>query len=116
EQQWAIGQPASGRILQVSEGFGYRHSFRPSQSVLGGQYVCPGSATVDGVPVEAGGDYRVTMNSFLASGGDGFGVFNLGRDALGGEVDVDAFTDYFAERSPVAPGARDRIVQVAACG
>jgi 5'-nucleotidase len=56
------------------------------------------------------------MNSFLASGGDGFGVFNLGRDALGGEVDVDAFADYFAERSPVAPGARDRIVQVAACG
>ncbi len=116
EQQWAIGQPASGRILQVSERFAYRHSFRPSQSALGGLYVCPGSVTLDGVPVEASGDYRVTMNSFLASGGDGFGVFNLGRDALGGEVDVDAFADYFAERSPVAPGARDRIVQVAACG
>ena len=115
EQQWALGQPASGRILQVSEGFGYRHSFRPMQSALGSRYVCPGSVTVNGVPVEAGSDYRVTMNSFLASGGDGFGVFNLGRDALGGEVDVDALADYFAERSPVQPGAQDRIVQVAAC-
>ena len=100
----------------MAEGFGYHHSFRPSQSALGGQYVCPGSVTLDGVPVEAGGGYRVTMNSFLASGGDGFAVFSLGRDALGGEVDVDAFADYFGARSPVAPGARDRIVQVAACG
>ena len=36
------------------------------------------------------------MNNFLATGGDGFTVFNQGRHALGGAQDIDAFVAYFA--------------------
>ena len=32
----------------------------------------------------------MTMNNFLASGGDGFTVFNEGTNALGGAQDIDA--------------------------
>ena len=51
------------------------------------------------------------MNNFLATGGDGFTVFNQGTDQLGGDVDIDAFVGYFQQNSPVAPGPRDRITQ-----
>ena len=37
------------------------------------------------------------MNSFLASGGDGFTVFNDCTNALGGEIDLDALVRYFME-------------------
>jgi 5'-nucleotidase len=61
------------------------------------------------VPTES---YRVTVNSFLADGGDNFSVLVQGRSRLGGEVDTDAFEDYFAANSPVAPGPRNRIVRL----
>ena len=32
------------------------------------------------------------MNNFLASGGDGFTVFNQGTNALGGAQDIDALS------------------------
>ena len=50
------------------------------------------------------GRYRVTMNSFLADGGDGYTVFRDQCTApLGGEVDIDAFARYFVANSPLAP-------------
>jgi len=115
-QQWAVGQFADGgRTLQVSSGFTYRHTFFPNVSPLGGQYVCDGSVAVNGVAVDKAASYRVAMNSFLAAGGDNFGVFNLGTDQIGGDLALDALEAYLAARSPVAPGPRDRIQQVAAC-
>ena len=39
---------------------------------------------VNGVEVSRRDSFRVTMNNFLATGGDGFTVFNEGTDALGG--------------------------------
>lgn len=116
EQQWAVGQFADGgRTLQVSKGFSYKHTFHPNVSPLGGKYVCDGSLMLNGVAIDKTASYRVTMNSFLASGGDNFGVFKLGADQLGGEVDVDAMAAYFANHSLVTPGAQDRIQQVADC-
>jgi 5'-nucleotidase len=41
--------------------------------------------------------YRVTVNSFLATGGDGFTSFNAGSDTLGGSQDIDALTAYLAQ-------------------
>jgi 5'-nucleotidase len=52
------------------------------------------------------------MNSFLATGGDGFTVFNEGNGQLGGEVDLDAAVSHFMAASPVAPGATDRLTRV----
>lgn len=116
EQQWAVGQYADGyRTLQVSNGFSYKHTFQPNASPLGGQYVCDGSVMLNGVAIDKAANYRVTMNSFLASGGDNFSVFNLGTDQLGGDVDLDAMEAYFVSHSPVAPGAQDRIQQVISC-
>jgi 5'-nucleotidase len=115
-QQWAVGQFADGgRTLQLSQGFGYQHTFIPGVSPLGQNYVCEGSVILNGQPIDKTASYRVTMNSFLADGGDNFSVFKLGTDQLGGEVDVDAMESHFVTHSPVAPGTRDRIQQVGSC-
>ena len=52
------------------------------------------------------------MNNFLATGGDGFTVFNEGTNALGGAQDIDAFADYFeaAGAAGIAVPPLDRIV------
>jgi 5'-nucleotidase len=116
-QQWASNQYADGgRTLQVSNSLTYQHTFVPNASPLGVNYVCDGSVKVNGVAIDKSASYRVTMNSFLASGGDNFSVFNLGTDQLGGDVDLDALEAYFqANPSGVAPGSQNRIQQVAAC-
>jgi 5'-nucleotidase len=93
-------------ILQVSNGFSYTWS--PTQV----PHVIDGSVAINGVPVVKANSYRVAMNNFLATGGDGFSVFNEGTDQLGGEVDIDAAVNYFMHNSPVAPGARDRITLI----
>jgi 5'-nucleotidase len=55
---------------------------------------------VNGVEVTPTDTFRVTMNSFLAAGGDGFTVFNEGTSALGGAQDIDALVAYFAAAEP----------------
>ena len=56
--------------------------------------------------------YRVTMNSFLADGGDGFTVFTQCTNQLGGEVDLDALVRYFMAHSPIAPPPLNRITRL----
>ncbi len=63
-------------------------------------------------PVDKTASYRVAMNNFLASGGDGFTVFNEGTDPLGGEIDLDALVNYFGHNSPGGPGPQNRITRV----
>jgi 5'-nucleotidase len=106
EQQWE-GQ-TSPRILQVSEGFSYEWSM----SAPDGSKVDPATIMIGGVPVDPSTSYRVTVNSFLASGGDNFSVLVEGTERLGGEVDLDALATYFGANSPVAPGPQDRITAV----
>lgn len=106
EQQW-LDQPFP-RILQVSAGFTYEWS--ASASV--GDKVDPASVKIGGVVVDPGTGYRVTVNSFLADGGDNFSVLTEGTDRLGGEVDLDALVTYFGANSPVPPGPQDRFTQI----
>jgi 5'-nucleotidase len=65
--------------------------------------------------------YRVTVNSFLATGGDGFTTLNNGSDRVGGAQDIDALTAYlagfkrpaFIAYDPAAPALqKPRIVRV----
>ena len=108
EQQF--DNPAAGaiRLLQVSHGFTYSYDFtRPT-----GSRVTAGSVAINGIPILETGLYRVAMNNFLASGGDGFSVFNEGTDQLGGEIDIDAAVNYFLHNSPIAPGPRDRVTRL----
>jgi 5'-nucleotidase len=93
-------------ILQVSNGFEY--SWSPTAT----PHVVPDSVKINGVPVVKTTSYRVAMNNFLASGGDGFSVFNEGTDPLGGEIDLDALVNYFMHNSPVGPGPQNRITRV----
>jgi 5'-nucleotidase len=64
---------------------------------------------LNGVQLDMSANYRVTVNSFLADGGDSFPVLKEGTDRLGGEVDTDALEKYFSANSPVAPGPQNRI-------
>lgn len=67
--------------------------------------------TINGVPLNLGASYRVTVNSFLADGGDGFPVLKQGTDRLGGAVDTDAFEAFLAAAEPtgISPAPQDRI-------
>lgn len=116
-QQWAVGQFADGgRTLQISSGLTYQHTFQPNVSPLGANYVCAGSLKLNGISIDKAASYRVTMNSFLASGGDNYSIFNLGTNQLGGDVDLDALEAYFhANPDGVAPGPQNRIQNVSAC-
>lgn len=111
EQQFVgCGQTVASRqkILQVSAGFSYSWSL----AALPCNKVDASTIKIDGVTVDPAASYRVTVNSFLADGGDGFTVLVQGTNRLGGEVDTDAFEKYFAAYSPVAPGPQNRITQV----
>jgi 5'-nucleotidase len=106
EQQW-VGQ-AFPRILQVSNGFSYVWS----ASAPDGDRVDPASVVINGAALNLLATYRVTVNSFLAGGGDNFSVLTEGTDRLGGEIDMDALVTYFGIHSPVAPGPQDRITVI----
>ena len=103
EQQW-INQPKP-RILQVSKGFTY--TWDNAQSM--GEHVLADSIKLNGQPLSMDVTYRVTVNSFLADGGDGFSVLKQGKNLQYGPFDMDAFSAYFAGNSPIAPGPVDRI-------
>jgi 5'-nucleotidase len=92
--------------LDVSEGFTYTLS----ASAPAGDKVS--NAAIGGVAVDPNGTYRVTVNSFLADGGDNYPVLIQGTDRLGGDVDLDALVAYFGANSPVAPPPLDRVTAV----
>ena len=64
---------------------------------------------IKGQDLQLSARYRVTMNSFLATGGDTFSIFNRGTDVLGGDLDVDALTDYLAKNPGLTPPQTGRI-------
>jgi 5'-nucleotidase len=108
EQQFpGCGGQTTQRILQISSTFSYQQA---ALAVACADKI--GTMWVNGVPVAAGDTFRVTMNNFLATGGDGFTVFNQGTNALGGAQDIDAFVAYFAANEPagIAVPPLNRIV------
>ncbi len=108
EQQFDNPSAGAFRFLQVSRGFSYTYDLaRPV-----GDRVDAATIRIGGTVVGPATSYRVTMNSFLASGGDGFSVFSQGTDQVGGAVDIDALEAYFGANSPVAPASQDRITKV----
>ncbi|MGY4302805.1 5'-nucleotidase [Bradyrhizobium sp. USDA 4369] len=104
EQQWL--DPARPRILQISNGFSY--AFDPKQPA--GARVDAASMMLAGKPVDPASSYRVTLNTYLALGGDGFTAFKGGRDPVVGPYDDEALFAYLKANSPLAPPPRDRIL------
>jgi 5'-nucleotidase len=102
EQQW---QPTGPKMLQISSSLHYSWSAAaPTGSKVS-------NITVNGVPVDPNGSYRVSVNNFLAAGGDGFAEFKKGTGLAGGPVDLDAFTAYLTAHPNVALPALDRVVK-----
>jgi 5'-nucleotidase len=119
EQQFAgcRGQlPTATRIMLPSAGFKYRWDggkacdARVHAVTLTRDGRTETLVDAAGKVLEPAREYRVTVNSFMASGGDGFGTFLKGKAQLGGALDIDALVDYMARfkapKPPYAPGTR----------
>ena len=112
EQQFngCMGQVAQ-RVMQISNGFKYSWSAAaPACSKIVDVTFTPTDVTVvppvatgapemivhNGVVQNPAKAYRVTVNNFMATGGDGFAVLIAGTNVLGGAQDIDALTAYLA--------------------
>lgn len=93
------------RPLLVSAGFEYSISL----GGLLGPEIPLDSVKITGVPVDPGATYRITTNSFLANGGNGYAVFTEGVDVTPRLLDIDALTAYLGANGPVGPPALDRV-------
>jgi 5'-nucleotidase len=117
EQQFCgLNSPANGfffKVLLPSASFHYTWdaSAAGAASCAGADAVDPALITLNGVQLDLAATYRVTVNSFLADGGDGFPALAGGINRLGGAVDTDAFEAYLAAAEPagISPAALDRI-------
>ncbi|MBN8983158.1 MAG: 5'-nucleotidase C-terminal domain-containing protein, partial [Rhizobiales bacterium] len=96
------------RVLQVSKGFSYTWD---NAKPLGDRIVS-NSMILNNVMIDPTTSYRVTVNNFLAVGGDGFTVLKGGTNQLFGLYDVDALYAYFQANSPVAPPTTGRITRL----
>lgn len=110
EQQFAgcLGQTAQ-RVMQVSNGLKYSWSaaaapcskivdvtLTPTDVTQTPPLVtaAPDTIVANGVVLDPSKTYRITVNNFMATGGDGFTVLLGGTSLLGGAQDIDALTAY----------------------
>ena len=108
ESQFTDPDGGTVRVMQVSRGF--RYAWDAAQPA--GSKVDPSSIAIDGIPVEPHGLYRVTVNSYMADGGDGYAVLTQGIQRTGGRIDLDALLAHFAGAEPFAPSPLNRITRV----
>ncbi|MBL7502321.1 bifunctional metallophosphatase/5'-nucleotidase [Frankia sp. CNm7] len=101
EQQYALN-----RILQPAG-----ITYTVSQSAPVGSKVS--NIVIGGQPLNPTAAYQITINNFLAGGGDGFSVFTEGTGPVNQGVDLDAFAAYLTANAPVAPPATNRITVAA---
>ncbi|UUR08883.1 bifunctional metallophosphatase/5'-nucleotidase [Sphingomonas glaciei] len=94
------GKVQVSSLLIPSEGFTYRFDRRrPAGSrVL--------SMALNGRPIDPAASYRVSVNNFLASGGDGYTVLAEGKDARDGGLDLDALESWLRTNPRVPAGKR----------
>ena len=94
--------------LGLSEGFTYDLS----KTIVDGE--CTGitvaNVELNGAPLDSGATYVVTVNNFLADGGDNFTTFADVDPALriGGGIDLDELNNYLGSEGPIAPPGTDR--------
>jgi 5'-nucleotidase len=106
EQQWL--DPKRPRILQVSKGFQYVWDAAKPY----GEHVMADRMSLNGQQIDPATSYRVTVNSYLALGGDGFAVLKQGTAPRFGIYDIDALYAYFQANSPVTPATGNRIARL----
>jgi len=99
-------QKAGGDMtpLQPSEGFGYTWQ---SDAIVSDHVR---DMRLNGEPIAADRAYRVTVNSFMAEGGDGFITLLKGEARTGGGQDVEALLAYLkTDRAPIAAARITRL-------
>jgi len=109
ESQW---RGASGRAHFLQPSASLTYAWRDDAPA--GARVIEESITIEGKPWRRDASYRITVNSYLAAGGDRFHRFLDGTDHTGGPPDVEALAQYLTQHSAQAPVALDtqpRIVQ-----
>jgi 5'-nucleotidase len=94
--------------LGVSQGFSY-----DLQSTIVGAdctAVAISNVMLNGAPLDPSAGYMVTVNNFLADGGDNFATFATIDPSLriGGGNDLEALVNYLGTFGPVAPPSVDR--------
>jgi 5'-nucleotidase len=99
EQQWS-GTPT--HFLEVS---GLRYRWDPAKPP--GQRVH--SVTIGAAALSAERVYRVVVNNFLASGGNGFTVFDEGKNRRVGAVDLDALVAFLTTHAAPSSAIEGRI-------
>ena len=99
EQQ--LDNDAPEQILSCSAGF--RISYDRGQPI-GSKIV---SMALGGTAIDMAKDYRVTVNVYLANGGDSFTAFLKGRDRAIGMTDIAALEAYLKPDNPPRAGARE---------
>ena len=103
EQQWS----GTGRktILQPSHNLQYQWS----PKAKAGTKIAYDEIRIDGELLDKKAEYRVTVNNFLANGGDGFDILKNGTNRVTYGLDVKALADYLSKHSPVEAPNDDRI-------
>jgi 5'-nucleotidase len=102
EQQFTGGNG----ILQIPASLTYDRSL----SAAAGNRVS--NVRINGTLIDAATTYRVTVNNFLADGGDSYSVFTGGTSRYVGEIDLDAFARYVEFLGTVNPGPQNRITLI----
>ena len=108
EEQCQSGTSRPFLHLGVSEGFTYDLA----KTIVGTDCtsVTVSNVKLDGIPLNPAATYNVTVNSFLADGGDNFTTFGtITAPRLDGGNDLQALVNYLGTFSPVAPPPTDRV-------
>ena len=100
EQQ--LDGEAPEQVLSCSAGF--QISYDRGQPV-GSKII---SMTLNGVAVDPAKDYRMTVNAYLANGGDSFTAFLKGRNQTIGTTDIAALEAWLKPSNPPRAGAPEQ--------
>lgn len=95
-------------IMQVSNGFSYAYTLNAPV----GQHIDPQSIKLNGVTLDPQATYRVTVNNYMAEGGDYLSVLKQGTDRLQGPSELDMFVQYFQAHSPITAPTPNRITRL----
>jgi 5'-nucleotidase len=109
EQQWAVRSGVETLLhLGISKGL----TFSYTKANAPGTRIDASTLKLNGVLIDPAASYRVTINSFLADGGDSFVVFKEGTNRTGGGIDLDEFVAYLAANSPVTGPVPNRATPI----
>ena len=91
---WRASAPACAKIVDVT--------FTPTDVTVTPPVAtgAPQAIVRDGVVQDTARTFRVTVNNFMANGGDGYSTLKAGTDRIGGAQDIDALRSYLAPYVP----------------